>query len=380
MQRLVATPSSLRHKIAEATSPYTRIGLAVHQRACSVRHQAFESGAAWRLAHPRRLPRCSIIRHSSTIGTATAGGDGSPRADDWSGDRSEGASSSTRSFDERRIAILDAALTQVHEHGWTEDAIAAGVLTAGCPLASIGSVSNGPADLVSHFMSKCNDTLRSELEKLVPSWDADDTPVARRIELAIRTRLEMVEPYVKSGRWHEAMAIGAKPLSNATVTASQLSELVGIIVDATGRTMGPVERAAICGTYATTELHMLADDSEGFEDTWSFLGSRINELELMARTNNIQSVMRGDTVVAATAVAASLGGGVLSLAQPAAAGAVSALASSIMPNAMEFMQQTSKQGGSGAGPPRGSRPSDYDISDDLPPFEGEIETSGRAKI
>lgn len=36
------------------------------------------------------------------------------------------------------------------------------------------------------------------------------------------------------------------------------------------------KRAAIAGIYASTEIYMLNDKSEGFKDTWEFLDRRID--------------------------------------------------------------------------------------------------------
>lgn len=44
------------------------------------------------------------------------------------------------------------------------------------------------------------------------------------------------------------------------------------------------KRAALTGIYNTTELVMLQDSSPDFQDTWSFLDNRIQDVVNMATT------------------------------------------------------------------------------------------------
>jgi ubiquinone biosynthesis protein COQ9 len=188
------------------------------------------------------------------------------------------------SFDGQRTRILSAALDKVHEFGWTDDAIAGGVVALNLPPSTMGLVTGGPSELVAFFMDQCNRRLEKELkERFIPSWEEQRTPVPERIHQAIWCRLEMVGPYIRSGRWQDGMALGAMPPNNTLTTAGQLSHLVDTITSAVGLpSVGVVEKTAIGGVYATTELHMLADDSPAFEQTAVFLEHRVRELETMA--------------------------------------------------------------------------------------------------
>ena len=299
------------------------------------------------------------------------------------------ASGASSNLNVQRANILSEALSQVHQHGWTEDAIAAAVLTLNLPPSMTGLASGGPSELVSFFMDKCNRDIDIELrEKYVHAWTEEGTLISERIHQAIWCRLKMVEPYVRSGRWHEGMAIGAMPPNNTVTTAGQLSQLVTSIVDSVGLpSVGPLERAAIGGVYAATELHMLADESQGFGDTQIFLQERVRELDTMA--NATFSVGSGgfvspEVVVAATAVATSLGGAIISLAQPAGRSLFSTAISTVIPHAVGFMQppqgQASARYTKGASQQvDGASPNDYNL-EDLPPFETEIaSTTGSSR-
>ena len=78
--------------------------------------------------------------------------------------------------------------------------------------------------------------------------------------------------------------------SNAITTTSQLKNLMDKITSAMtnadpgaeSQPLGQLECAAIGSVYISTELHMLADTSDGFEEMWSFLKDRMQEMEVMA--------------------------------------------------------------------------------------------------
>ena len=274
------------------------------------------------------------------------------------------------SFDSQRTKILSASLEKVHEFGWTDDAIAAGVVALNLPPSTIGLVTGGPSELVAFFMDQCNARLEQELkERFIPSWQEQRTPIPERIHQAIWFRLEMVGPYIRSGRWQDGMALGAMPPNNTLTTAGQLSALVDTIIAAVGLpSVGVVEKAAIGGVYATTELHMLADESPAFEQTAIFLEQRVRELETMAGAASSMGsggpgILSPEMAVAATSVVTSLGGALVSLAQPAALGAASTVVSQVMPQVSSFM--SGKTASSGSSTP-GTRANDYS---DLPPFE-----------
>ena len=279
--------------------------------------------------------------------------------------------------DDYHNTILQTSLKEVHEHGWTEDAIASAVVDSlNLPPSMIGLVT--PESLVSFFMDECNNKLSNEIRSsLLPLWNgpeqhfgdqADDkmsdmgqeplqkkqinpsntssiTSVSLRIESCIRKRLEYVIPYVRSNRWAEGMAIGATKVP--TTTTKQLNNLIStisrsVIIGTEHKPLTSVEQIAIAGIYVATELHLLSDDSPNYANTWKFLHERC-ENDLPSITNfTMQSsnMMNSDSVIAATAVSASLGSAVVSLLQPGVRSIVSAAASTIiLPTVTSFMQQ-----------------------------------------
>lgn len=252
--------------------------------------------------------------------------------------------------------ILKTAVEQVHQHGWTEEAISAAVVSNNLPLSTMGMVT--PSDMIAHFMDDCQERLQHDLNtNYIQKWANDDTALSDRLVSCITLRLQYVVPFANSNRWHEGMALGAT--TNTTMTATQLDRMVqsiaGAIVAGTDHApLGIMERAAIAALYVSTELHLLADDSEGYEATWAFVKSRVGEMELLTKSVILNGVLSGDSAVAASAVASSLGGAMVSLLQPAARGAISAVASTVVPHLATFLQ-----------PPQivkdGTRASDYNV-------------------
>jgi len=214
-------------------------------------------------------------------------------------------------------------------------------------------------------MNDANERLAKEM--LARKEDVKTMTHSQVIEFAIRTRLEMNTPFVRSKRWHEGMALGAMPL-NALETANHLETMVKIIEQAMMRSspnqsLSVLERGAIGAVYITTELHLLSDESEGYRDTWAFLNKRVRELELAAQSN-FSAIPSSDMLVAGAAVASSLAGAVISLVAPAAKTGIQAIAGSVVPQMMNFMQPQHVDS------TVGTKAQDYDFSD-LPPFETE---------
>mmetsp|Transcript_28710 Transcript_28710/g.42570 ORF Transcript_28710/g.42570 Transcript_28710/m.42570 type:complete len:229 (+) Transcript_28710:232-918(+) len=221
--------------------------------------------------------------------------------------------------------------------------------------------------MIHFFMQDCNERLSHALQQ---NLDLERMNHSDVIEWAIKTRLEMNVPFVRSKRWAEGMALGAMPL-NVCETANHLEELVKIIESGMMRckgnenvnpkALGLLERGAVGAVYVATELHLLSDESVDCQDTWIFLNQRVKELEAAAENNFSAFVPSPDTLVAGAAVASSLGGAVLSIVAPAAAAGVQSFAGSIVPQIMKFMQPPSVDS------TVGTKSQDYDLSD-LPPF------------
>ncbi|XP_038142880.1 ubiquinone biosynthesis protein COQ9, mitochondrial isoform X1 [Cyprinodon tularosa] len=218
--------------------------------------------------------------------------------------------------------ILTAALEFVQLHGWSMEAIAAGAESLGLSSASTGMFYNGAGDLVLHFISQCNAKLTeilAEQHNQVQLGQAERKKTADFLRDAVETRLRMYIPYIET--WPQAMSILLLP-HNIPDSLKHLSTMVDDIwyyagdrsTDVSGSShprspfsaahtfLSPfhhhphhirpatsqmnwyTKRAVLTGLYNTTELVMLQDSSPDFQDTWTFLDNRIQDVVNMATT------------------------------------------------------------------------------------------------
>jgi rpsU-divergently transcribed protein len=251
-----------------------------------------------------------------------------------------------------RHKLLVAALHQVHEHGWTQDAIAAAV--AADPTVSISLAGMiQPVELIAFSMDHWNERLEKDLAVKQEIWcELESSSVASstlesRIEEAIKTRLGYLLPHHRSQRWHEGMAMGVRDPTAALHTKEQLRQLIQIISHAVvlddvttsdqnnnSIPLSDWQQLALGGVYVVTELHLLTDPSPDYQDTWEFLHERVSEWERlfvtggtddmssfftnMSMSMNPSALLQqgGNVAYTASAVASSLAGGVVSLLQP----------------------------------------------------------------
>lgn len=269
-----------------------------------------------------------------------------------------------------RAALARAALRQVGEHGWTQDAITAAAMGGGDPRLSLsmsGMVS--PPDLIRWFMDDMNVRLRQR--RTAAAVQASDGPSsASSTDLlfdSIQWRLRQVVPLVERGRWHEGMALG---LQTPLVTKAQLDEMVDILLlevppsstsTAQSAETPPHYRAALGGIFVAAELHLLADRSDGHAETWDFLRRRLDELEahrddpgrllLLLHASPLSSLAGAVQAAAAAAVTAT-SSGVHGIPATAAA---SAVASSLW-DGIASLVLPSSDAGTAPFPLGGSRP------------------------
>ncbi|CAM9739546.1 unnamed protein product [Ascophyllum nodosum] len=248
------------------------------------------------------------------------------------GDGAEESEAKEEVFGDPRVAILDAALDHVETYGFSESALAAGAKERGFHSVATGMFPKGGADLIYHAREKA----LQEVKKLnaeaskggaggegTPdsggaAADEGDVESESGIEMdklrqGIRTAVSSIARF--KTRWAHAMGIGALPQNMGTtslalaVLADELAFLGG---DRSTDLVWYGKRGYIAGIYASTELHMLTDDSDGLADTWAYLDRRLSDYEsLMASPQNV-----GDIVTGAGTVATSFSSAAVSLAGP----------------------------------------------------------------
>jgi ubiquinone biosynthesis protein COQ9 len=125
--------------------------------------------------------------------------------------------------------LVEAVLRAVPVHGWTDRAVSAAVSELGWSPAAKGLLPRGPVtavdalvarlnrDLALHLREDLNDT--SGVDRSGPDDPARAYPASRgiprsqRAAYAIRTRIEMVQPWKPS--WPQALALQALPQNAA---------------------------------------------------------------------------------------------------------------------------------------------------------------------
>lgn len=215
---------------------------------------------------------------------------------DQSGDHDE----DYETEEQLQARILTAALEFVPLHGWSMEAIAAGAESLGLSSASTGMFDQGAGDLVLHFIARCNAQLTESLAEQhnqVQLGQAEPKKTADFIRDAVETRLRMHIPYIET--WPQAMSLLLLP-HNIPDSLKHLSTLVDDIWYYAGDRSTDMnwytKRAALTGIYNTTELVMIQDSSPDFQDTWTFLDNRIQDVVNMATTaKQVQST--GEAVV-----------------------------------------------------------------------------------
>ncbi|KAJ9582258.1 hypothetical protein L9F63_003387 [Diploptera punctata] len=193
---------------------------------------------------------------------------------------SEGSSSDSDQ-DENNIKnkILAAALPFVCEHGWTKHAISK--VFIGYPGTTHGLFHSGGAELVQYFYVICNQQLGEVLKTRSEEIAAD--PTKRKeptvfIRDAVELRLRMIIPYIN--KWPQALAIMSLPPNVPPALANLLTLVDDICYYSGDRSVDFTwysRRIALAGIYKMTELYMIQDKSTDFEDTWQFLGRRIED-------------------------------------------------------------------------------------------------------
>jgi ubiquinone biosynthesis protein COQ9 len=268
--------------------------------------------------------------------------------------RPHGDSSSSSSLDSLKLQLLQKSLEYVPVHGWTSDAIAAAVATipAGTSMAAAGLIT--VPDLIAYTMEQWNERLRRDvtLQATVNpmSSSSDSTTAETMIAWALQRRLSYEGDLIKANRWHEGMAMGAHP-DSLLKTQQQVAEVIDIVLAAATThchnnseknprtapsSFSVVERVSLGAVYVATELHMLADTSIDFQDTWSFLRHRVHDWERLRRRTTTVTAAVGlpthvvwqyhtptDLFLTASAVGSALASGAMSLLGTASSAASS---------------------------------------------------------
>ena len=121
-------------------------------------------------------------------------------------------------------------------------------------------------------------------EEVKEKEDFNDLRIPQKINFAVKTRLELMTPYIE--KWPQAMALGLKP-QNLTTTLGQLhsisDEIWYLAGDKSKDYNWYTKRALLTNVYVLTETFMITDKSENFQATWEFLDRRVEDTSKLGK-------------------------------------------------------------------------------------------------
>ncbi|MCE3232000.1 MAG: rpsU-divergently transcribed protein [Rickettsiaceae bacterium] len=177
---------------------------------------------------------------------------------------------------EKRHKILEEALKLVPFDGWTGATLTNASINAGLE-PEYGNIvfPGGLTELVDFFLRDLDHKMQETLSKK----DITKLRIRDRIHLAVKTRLELAEPYKTTIR--KTISFYAVPLHSLESipavwkTADEIWYAVG---DKASDFNPYTQRAILSGVYSSTLLYWLQDKSHNHQDTWAFLSRRIDNV------------------------------------------------------------------------------------------------------
>ncbi|MBV9860361.1 MAG: COQ9 family protein [Alphaproteobacteria bacterium] len=186
--------------------------------------------------------------------------------------------------DSERAALIAAMLPDVPFDGWSYRALRAGAKRVGIPAdEAVALFPRGAADLVAAFSAWAD---RQVLDRLAAT-PMEGLGTSARIELALRTRFEVLAPWREAVR--RAFSVLALP-QNALLASRLLYRTVDGMWYAAGDAATDfsfyTKRATLAAIAAASVLYWLDDRSEGFADTQAFIARRLGDLGRLMRARH----------------------------------------------------------------------------------------------
>jgi ubiquinone biosynthesis protein COQ9 len=194
-----------------------------------------------------------------------------------------------------RDQLLVAVLNHVPFDGWSSKAIEAGAensrmeLDWGPEVAYI-AFPRGVPDLVDHMADWTNRRMLDELDRL----DIDSMRIRDRISTSIRLRLQILSSHREGIRRLIAyLALPQNSFQAAKLTWKVADNIWYVAGDKSSDYNYYTKRGLLASIYSTTVLYWLADESDDFVDTWSYLDRRIeNVMKIPKVSSNIKKALK----------------------------------------------------------------------------------------
>jgi ubiquinone biosynthesis protein COQ9 len=187
---------------------------------------------------------------------------------------------------EKREQILQAALKLVPFDGWNAETLANAAINAGFdPNYAKIAFPNGVGELVDFFLRYLDRQMLAN-----PPENLNKMRIRDRIELAVKTRLQVAEPHKLAVR-KTVSYYATHPIDAAQSLWKTVDEIWYAAGDTSADFNHYTKRITLAGVYSTTLLYWLNDRSENHADTWQFLSRRIDNVmqfnKVKAKTGDI---------------------------------------------------------------------------------------------
>jgi len=170
--------------------------------------------------------------------------------------------------------ILNRALIHVPFEGWTQEVLERAASEEGFdPSYGWRLFPSGPLEAVSFWSYLLN----QEMLRLLPP--PENLKIREKITLAVRTRLTLLIPVREAARKTTLfLSLPQHAVKASSLLYQTVNEMWYYAGDTSTDYNFYTKRALLGWVYSTTYLYWLRDHSDGFEDTWTFLDRRIEEV------------------------------------------------------------------------------------------------------
>jgi ubiquinone biosynthesis protein COQ9 len=178
-----------------------------------------------------------------------------------------------------RQTLLDAILPHVPFDGWSEPAFRAALADAQAatgldPALGRASCPRGAVDLALAYHALGDARMLARLRR----EDLSHMPFRNRIATAVRYRLEAAEEKDAVRRAATLFALPHLAADGARAVWGTADLIWTALGDRSDDVNWYTKRATLAGVYSATLLYWLGDSSPGHEDSWEFLGRRIDDV------------------------------------------------------------------------------------------------------
>jgi len=195
------------------------------------------------------------------------------------------------SIEELQKKLVSATLTHVVFDGWNSVALKRAAADLSWPLAEVDRLfPRGGLDAAIIFSKIADEEMLAGTSREFSS----EMRIRDQVTRAVQCRLEFLEPHLEAIRRLTSFMMlpgnGRHSLSLLYRTVDSIWFAVG---DKSADFSFYTKRALLAGVVASTNVFWLEDQSEGHQDTWSFLDRRINDVLGIQKIRKKSEQIRG---------------------------------------------------------------------------------------